>query len=165
MAPVKAVLRRLEVKHTGEVYSDRPPTRWGNRDVFPVPLEQRRFTIVSYFSYWAIASLSVTAWAYGGSVVALGLTAAEGIGCAIVGSTFVGLFAYLCGHPGASMHVGQVALHHIIRAPDNRLSVHRYTAMARVTFGLYGSYLPVLLLVFENVIFVSQEDKEKSSSG
>ncbi|KIY01451.1 uncharacterized protein Z520_03003 [Fonsecaea multimorphosa CBS 102226] len=131
---IKSVLRRLEVKHDGEVYSDRPPTRWGNRDVFPVPLEQRRYTVISYVSYWSIASLSVTSWAYGGSVIALGLSAGEGIACSVIGSLFVGLFAFLCGHPGASMHVG-------------------FTALARVTFGLYGSYIPVLLLVFENVIF------------
>ena len=31
----------------------------------------------------------------------------------------------------------------------------RLTGLARTTFGLYGAYLPVLLLVFENVIFVS----------
>ncbi|OQV04574.1 hypothetical protein CLAIMM_09434 [Cladophialophora immunda] len=131
---VKTALRRLEVKHDGEVYSDRPPTRWGNRDIFPVPPEQRRYTVISYISYWSIASLSVTSWAYGGSVVALGLSAGEGIACAIIGSVFVGIFAFLCGHPGATMHVG-------------------FTALARVTFGLYGSYVPVLLLVFENVVF------------
>ena len=32
---------------------------------------------------------------------------------------------------------------------------YRLTGLARATFGLYGSYLPVMLLVFENVIFVS----------
>ncbi|KAJ9608822.1 hypothetical protein H2200_006593 [Cladophialophora chaetospira] len=134
MTSIKTVLRRVEVKHTGEIYADKPVTRWGNRDIFPVPLEQRRFTWISYLSYWAIASLSVTAWSYGGSVVALGLTAAEGIGCVVVASTFVGIFGFLCGHPGANMHVG-------------------YTALARVTFGLYGSYIPILLLVLENVVF------------
>ena len=106
MASTKAILRRLEVKHTGELYADKPVTKWGNRDIFPVPLEQRRFTWISYLSYWAIASLSVTAWSYGGSVVALGLTAAEGIGCVVVASAFVGIFGYLCGHPGANMHIG-----------------------------------------------------------
>jgi nucleobase:cation symporter-1, NCS1 family len=103
---VHSFLRRLEVKHDGELYADRPPTRWGNRDIFPVPPEQRRFNFTSYVSYWVVASFSVTAWAYGGSVVALGLTAGEGIACAVVGSLFVGIFAYLCGHPGANMHVG-----------------------------------------------------------
>jgi NCS1 family nucleobase:cation symporter-1 len=103
---MKTLLRRLEVKHDGEVYSDRPPTRWGNRDIFPVPPEQRRYTVISYISYWSIASLSVTSWAYGGSVVALGLSAGEGIACAVIGSVFVGGFAFLCGHPGATMHVG-----------------------------------------------------------
>ena len=33
---------------------------------------------------------------------------------------------------------------------------HRYTALARVTFGMYGSYIPILMLVLENVVFVSQ---------
>ena len=32
-----------------------------------------------------------------------------------------------------------------------------FTAMARVSFGLRGAYLPILLLVFENIIFVSHE--------
>lgn len=107
MSPsAKAILRRLEVKHDGEVYADTPPTRWGNRDIFPVPPEQRRFTWISYLSYWAITSLSVTGWAYGGSVVALGLSAGEGIACVVIATCFVSMFAYLCGHPGANMHVG-----------------------------------------------------------
>jgi nucleobase:cation symporter-1, NCS1 family len=103
---IKDALRHLEVKHNGEPFSDELYTRWGNRDIFPVPLEQRRFTIVSYFSFWAIASMSVTAWAYGGSLLVLGLSTAEGIGCIIIAAVFVAVFAYLCAHPGASMHLG-----------------------------------------------------------
>jgi cytosine/uracil/thiamine/allantoin permease len=45
--------------------SDRLYTRWGNCGIFPISVEQRRFTIVSYFSFWAVASMSVIAWAYG----------------------------------------------------------------------------------------------------
>ncbi len=103
---IKAVLRRLEVKHVGEEYSDGLQTKWGNRDIYPVPVEQRTFTVISYFSFWAIASMSVSAWAYGGSILALGLSAAEGIGAVLVASTFVGLCAFLCGHSGSSMHLG-----------------------------------------------------------
>lgn len=105
---IKNSLRRLEVKHDGEVYADRPPTKWGNRDIYPVPTDQRRFTITSYFSFWVITSMSVTGWGYGGSILALGLTVPEGIGCAIVASICVGLFAYLCGHAGATKHLGYV---------------------------------------------------------
>ena len=102
---IKTALRRLEVQGTGED-SDRFQSRWGNRDIFPVPVEQRRFTSVFYFSFWAIASMSVTSWAYGGSLLILGLSAAEGIGCIILAYTFVGFYSYLCGHSGSAMHLG-----------------------------------------------------------
>ncbi|KUJ09188.1 uncharacterized protein LY89DRAFT_763906 [Mollisia scopiformis] len=132
---IRSALRYLEVKHDGEQeIPDGLQSKWGNFDIFPVPVEQRRFNIWSYFSFWAIASMSVTAWAFGGNLLALGLSVGEGICCIVVAWTFVGLFAYLCGHPGSNMNLG-------------------FTALARTTFGLYGSYLPVMLLVFENVIF------------
>ena len=70
---------------------------------------------------------------------------------------------YLCGtlrlplRPSWTIYAPWVAyslslftLHLLIFVRGSRL-----TAMARATFGLYGSYLPVLLLVFENIIFVS----------
>lgn len=145
-------LQWLEVKHDGEVYSDRPVTRWGNRDIFPVPEQQRRFTATSYWSFWVIASMSVTAWGFGGSVLALGLSAGDGIACAVIASICVGLFAYLCGNAGIEHHLGLVHTNTLVLMTDTKLI--SFTAMARTTFGLWGSYLPVLLLVFENVIFV-----------
>ena len=106
MAPsVKTALRSLRVDRTGEEHS-----AWGNRDIFPVPVEQQRFTIISYFSFWAVVSMSITAWSYGGSFLALGLSAAEGIGCITVAFSFVSIFAYLCGHPGAYLHLGYISL-------------------------------------------------------
>ena len=103
---VKTALRFLEVRRTGDEYSDELETKWGNRDIFPVPVEQRKFTFISYVSFWAIVSMSITSWAYGGSLLALGLSVAEGIGCILVATVCVGLLAYLCGHPGSAWHLG-----------------------------------------------------------
>lgn len=99
-------LQWLEVKPAGELSSDHQVTSWGNPDVYPVPENQRQFTATSYWSFWVIASASVTAWGLGGSVLAQGLSVGEGIACAVVASSCVGLFAYLCGNPGTEHHVG-----------------------------------------------------------
>lgn len=161
MSLAQKALRRIEVRHDGEVYANRPPTKWGNRDVFPVPIEQQRFTAVSFLSFWVIFSMSVTSWAYGGSILELGLSIGEGVGCIVVASLFVALFGYLCGDPGAFMHLGFVNFSSHDRAHPH-LPICRFTAMARATFGLYGAYLPVLLLVFENVVFVSSKRPAKT---
>lgn len=105
MAPsIGNAIRRLEVRRNRDDYP--VETNWGNRDIYPVPEEQRRFTFVSYFSFWAIVGMSITAWSYGGTLLVYGLSAAEAIGCILVSSTCIGILAYLCGHPGASKHLG-----------------------------------------------------------
>ena len=103
---IKTVLDHLKVQQVDEAHSDGLRTKWGNRDIFPVPVEQRRFTMVSYFSFWAIVSMSATAWSYGGTLLVLGLSAAEGIGCITIAFCCVAVFSYLCGHPGAHLHLG-----------------------------------------------------------
>lgn len=107
MSPtVKSVLRRLEVKHDGDVYADRPPTRWGNRDIWPVPIEQRRFNAVSYWSFWSIALMGITGWSYGGGVIAIGLSPTEAMGATAAVSAICAGVAYSCGHHGSHMHLG-----------------------------------------------------------
>ena len=103
---VTKVLRRLEVQHDGVFYADRPPTAWGNRDIWPVPLEQRRFTAISYLSFWVIAVGSPSAWAFGGSAIALGLSPGYAIGSVVTGSALLTIVAYLCGFVGSHLHLG-----------------------------------------------------------
>jgi NCS1 family nucleobase:cation symporter-1 len=105
---VRGVLRRLEVIHDGTAYNDRPPTKWGNRDIWPVLPEQRRFNQLSYWSFWIIAIGSPTSWSFGGSAIALGLSPGYAIGAIIVSVTIVAIVSYLCGHAGSHLHLGYV---------------------------------------------------------
>ena len=103
---LQSLLRRLEVKHDGDSYAARDPTRWSNRDILPIPKQQLRYSALSYWAFWTICTMSVSGWSYGGSVVASGLNPGEGIGATIVASAFVSVIAYLLGHSGAIMHLG-----------------------------------------------------------
>jgi NCS1 family nucleobase:cation symporter-1 len=110
---IKTTIQHLQVKPDGEIHPPGLEGKWGNRDIFPVPPEQRTFNIISYFSFWAIAGMSVSSWAFGGSLLTLGLSVGEGIGAGFIAATFVAIFTYTCGYPGASRNLGYDILIHV----------------------------------------------------
>lgn len=103
----RSLQARLRVKgDLDDGSGGREATAWGNKDIWPVPPEQRHLNALSYMSFWAIASMSITGWAFGGSLVALGVSTADGIGCIFVACAVVAMFSVLCGHPGSEKHLG-----------------------------------------------------------
>lgn len=46
------LLRKLEVKPTEDEYESIGTSRWGNRDVYPIPHDKRTYGVYAFVSYW-----------------------------------------------------------------------------------------------------------------
>jgi NCS1 family nucleobase:cation symporter-1 len=49
---VSDLVRKLEVKPTDDEYETIATTRWGNKDVYPIPHDKRTFGWLSFYAYW-----------------------------------------------------------------------------------------------------------------
>lgn len=47
-------LKQLEVKPTDDEYEAIETTRWGNRDVYPIPHDKRVYGVYAFASYWGM---------------------------------------------------------------------------------------------------------------
>ncbi|RDW83488.1 hypothetical protein BP5796_04979 [Coleophoma crateriformis] len=128
------VVKFLEVKPKGEAYAAYPPTRWGNRDIYPIIAAERTYQWYDFFAYWFTAGIALSGWTLGSSLVAIGLTAGQALGAVLLGASFASLNAFLCGEMGRQHYIG-------------------YTMMGRATWGLYGSYLCIFLSVVQSLIY------------
>ncbi|RDW65004.1 hypothetical protein BP6252_10655 [Coleophoma cylindrospora] len=134
MGVLGKIVKAIEVKQKGEAYSAYPPSRWGNRDIFPIIKAERTYTWYDFYSYWFVAGICLTSWTLGSSLIAIGLTAGQACGAVLVGGCLASLNAFLCGETGRQHYLG-------------------YTMMGRATWGLYGSYLCIALSCVQSLIY------------
>ncbi|KAK9415281.1 hypothetical protein SUNI508_02129 [Seiridium unicorne] len=83
------LLKKLEVKPTDDEYESIETSRWGNKDVYPIPQDKRTYGWLSFYAYWGTCGICLSS---GRSEV--------------VGSVLASLSAYLSGGPGALHHLG-----------------------------------------------------------
>ncbi|EHY61019.1 Transporter aclS [Exophiala dermatitidis] len=119
--------QRLQVPKDENSYYEN--TTWCNRDLIPMPRERRTWGIWGYFGYWTVSGSCISAWSTGSTLLAFGLSPQEAIGVVILGGFLTGLLAVACGWMGETHHIG-------------------FTVSSRFSWGMRGSYFPVLLRVF-----------------
>ena len=129
-------LKWAELKPREDVYQEHGTTKWGNHDLYPIPRKERTFGRLAFFLYWTTCSFGLSTYSIGSAYIELGLTVAQTIGAVTVGAVLASINAFLCGRAGAEKSLG-------------------YTVMARVTFGLYGVWIPLVFQLISNIIFVS----------
>jgi cytosine/uracil/thiamine/allantoin permease len=91
----------VQSSHDHIVYSSTVSSRWGNRNIFPIILEQQNYTAIAFWSYWIIAGISIGCWTYESSIITTDLSSSQAIG-----ASFPSILAYLCGEAGLTMHLG-----------------------------------------------------------
>jgi nucleobase:cation symporter-1, NCS1 family len=79
----KELVRKLEVKPTDDEYESIETSRWGNRDVYPIPHDKRVFSVYDYVAYWGTCGLSLSSWTIGSSLIGIGLTAGQAMGAVV----------------------------------------------------------------------------------
>jgi NCS1 family nucleobase:cation symporter-1 len=134
-------------------------TKWGNRDIYPIPKEQQTYGVSAFIYYWVTVGVSVTAYTIAAAFIAAGLNVPEAMGAIILGTCLAAVNGYLCGQPGVDKHLPFVRACYIPRIDSLRghtNTVFQMQAMvSRAAFGLWGSFLPLFFTLFGNIIFVS----------
>ncbi|KAH9835075.1 ncs1 nucleoside transporter family protein [Teratosphaeria destructans] len=120
-------LRWLEVPRDENAWYQ--TDRWTNRDLIPMPKERRTYKVWTYCVYWCISGMCISAYILGSSLLAYGLNCQQALGAIAIGSILVSPLVIACGWMGERHHIG-------------------FTVASRFTFGMYGSYFPVLIRLF-----------------
>ncbi|POS81347.1 hypothetical protein DHEL01_v200277 [Diaporthe helianthi] len=100
-------------------------TFWCNRDLIPIPEDRRTWTWQGFAGYWVICGINTTAWTAGSTLLSLGLSATQAIGCMVGVALISALVAVLAGWPGSHLYLG-------------------FTVMSRASWGMRGGFWPVL---------------------
>ncbi|KAF8917445.1 permease for cytosine/purines, uracil, thiamine, allantoin-domain-containing protein [Mucidula mucida] len=125
-------LRRIEVPIDADAtYKN---DHWTNRDLIPMPVERRTYAIWSYFIYWCISGMCISAYTTGSTLLAYGLTPQQAIGALVIGGFCTGLLSVACGWMGERHHIG-------------------FTVSSRFTWGMRGAYFPVLIRTFTTIFW------------
>ncbi|KAG1819973.1 permease for cytosine/purines, uracil, thiamine, allantoin-domain-containing protein [Suillus variegatus] len=106
-----------------------PNTPWLNRDLIPMPKERRTYKIWSYFIFWCIGGLSISAYTAGSTLLAYGLDATQAVVSLVICGLIVGVLSVTCGWMGERHHIG-------------------FTVACRFCWGMRGAYFPVIVRTF-----------------
>ncbi|KAK7973953.1 hypothetical protein PG989_015801 [Apiospora arundinis] len=108
-------------------------TFWCNRDLIPIPEDRRTWTWQGFAGYWVITGINTTAWTAGSSLLSLGLSAPQAIGCVVGVALIEVLVAVLAGWPGNHLHLG-------------------FTVLSRAAWGMRGGVLASVKIILRAII-------------
>jgi nucleobase:cation symporter-1, NCS1 family len=77
-------LQKLEVKPTDDEYESIATSRWGNKDVYPIPHDKRTYGWLAFWAYWGTCGISISSWTIGSSLIGIGLTAGQACGVVVL---------------------------------------------------------------------------------
>ncbi|EIM84155.1 uncharacterized protein STEHIDRAFT_123633 [Stereum hirsutum FP-91666 SS1] len=126
------LLKRIEVPIDKD--ADYKNDNWTNRDLIPMPAERRTYKIWSFFIYWCISGMCISAYTTGSTLLAYGLTAGQAIGALVIGAVATGFLSVACGWMGERHHIG-------------------FTVSSRFTWGMRGAYFPVIIRTFTTIFW------------
>ncbi|KAI0019520.1 uracil permease [Xylariomycetidae sp. FL0641] len=137
--PPHAVSARLNaIREKSRLHGDESrheqTDRWSNRDLIPMPPERRTWGWFHYFGFWSLSSLNITNWQTPSSFLTQGLSVGQSMLIIVLGKALVVVFSALIAWCGIKWHIG-------------------YTVQNRYTWGLRGSYLPLLQRILLNFIW------------
>ncbi|KAI0013531.1 NCS1 nucleoside transporter family protein-like protein [Xylariaceae sp. FL0662B] len=108
--------------------------QWSNRDLIPMPPRRRTWGWFHFFGYWTLSSLNIANWQAPSSLLTQGLSVVQSMVIILVGRALVVLFSTLIAWCGIKWHVG-------------------FTIQNRFTWGMRGSYIPLVQRIFLNFIW------------
>lgn len=126
------VIQMLQVPHDGK-----PISVLRNPDLEPIQPDQRKWGFWSFFAYWALPNCSIGTLSTGSALLALNLNVKESIGVLVISNIMVALFTIACSNPGIKYHIG-------------------YTLDQRMLFGIYGSYITILIRVGLSIVLYAE---------
>lgn len=144
------VLKRLEVPHQDDVVAD----RWNNHDLKPVEPARRTWGVRAFIELWILSNMNISGYQTGSSLVASGLTWWQALICIIFGNMSVQRFAYEDGLLTYPPHAFSLAIIFCTLNATSGAYYHiGYPAIARIAFGMNGSYFAVLNRILLSVVW------------
>jgi NCS1 family nucleobase:cation symporter-1 len=74
LSPWSRLVRPSAWKLEPEPSTFAPSSAWSNKDMDPVPLDMRTWTMFNYVAYWISDTANVATWALASSMLAIGLS-------------------------------------------------------------------------------------------
>ncbi|KAI1480299.1 uracil permease [Daldinia eschscholtzii] len=108
--------------------------QWSNRDLIPLPPSRRTWGWFHYFGFWTLSSLNIVNWQTPSSFLTQGLSVPQAMMIIVVGRLLISAFAVLIAWCGIRWHIG-------------------FTVQNRYTWGMRGSYIPLLQRILLNFIW------------
>ncbi|KAI1082723.1 NCS1 nucleoside transporter family protein-like protein [Whalleya microplaca] len=108
--------------------------QWSNRDLIPLPPSRRTWGWFHYFGYWTLSSLNITNWQTPSSFLTQGLSVGQSMLIIVIGRALIVAFSTLIAWCGIKWHIG-------------------FTVQNRFTWGMRGSYIPLLQRILLNFIW------------
>ncbi|GAD98421.1 krueppel c2h2-type zinc finger protein, putative [Paecilomyces variotii No. 5] len=105
-----------------------------NEDLLPSPPKRQTWTTWNFFAYWWSESWAVSTWSLGSSLIALGASVRDALLVVFFADLLSAVVIIFNGRAAALYHVG-------------------YPVLARVPFGVYGSYFFVVLRAILGIIW------------
>ncbi|CAE6472017.1 unnamed protein product [Rhizoctonia solani] len=102
-----------------------PSNKWSNKDMDPVPMHQRSWTMWDYTSYWLSDGFNVATWNMASSMLAVGLSWKQALPAIAIGHFIIALAVTANGTIGARLHIP-------------------FPVLNRSSFGYWLSYFSVI---------------------
>ena len=120
---LREVFRKLETRHPEGMSG--AELQVANEDLLPTAPEKRTWDWSSFVSFWIADGFNLNTFTMSATLLTQGLTWWQAFICVVVGYTLVGPFVVLNARPGAVFHI-------------------KFPAVARTSFGIFGSYWPII---------------------
>ncbi|KAF8586429.1 cytosine-purine permease [Ramaria rubella] len=101
---LRRLLLKLEVEKSPSSFAPQG-SHWSNKDLDPVPLEERKWGMFDYFTYWLSDAFNVPNWEISSSMLAVGLSWKDAIPIVLIGYMITMVPIVLNGVTGARLHV------------------------------------------------------------
>ncbi|KAJ3503587.1 hypothetical protein NLJ89_g8364 [Agrocybe chaxingu] len=102
-----------------------PSSRWSNKDMDPVPPEERTWSTWDYCAYWISDATNAAVWQLASSMLAVGLSWRQALPAIALGSSMIAVVMVLNGTIGARLHIA-------------------FPILNRSSFGFWLSYFSVV---------------------
>ncbi|KAH7432894.1 hypothetical protein KP509_07G045000 [Ceratopteris richardii] len=103
-----------------------PDPALANRDLLPIGLSERNFSVWDFWSLWVGLVVGVPTYYLAGSLVELGLSWWQGIATVVIGNILLLFPLFLSGHAGVKYGIP-------------------FPVIARASFGVRGAHIPAVL--------------------
>ncbi|KAI1789490.1 NCS1 nucleoside transporter family [Ganoderma leucocontextum] len=113
-----------------------PSGRWSNKDMDPVPPENRTWSTVNYVAYWVSDAWNAPGWQLASTMLAIGLSWRQALPAIAVGTIIISIVMVLNGTIGAQLHVS-------------------FPVLNRSSFGFWFSYFSVVSRMVLSMFWLS----------